>query len=104
MSAAYDEYLVPAVFRPYADDLAARVVRYEPSVVLELAAGTGVGIVLPALAAWDAFAELLDQDVIYEGPQTRERVRGSDSYVRFNSEGFAGHWHLKVVRIVGEGR
>jgi SAM-dependent methyltransferase len=41
MSAAYDEYLVPAVFRPYADDLAARVVRYQPKIVLELAAGTG---------------------------------------------------------------
>jgi SAM-dependent methyltransferase len=42
MSAAYDEYLVPAVFRPYADDLAARVARHRPRVVLELAAGTGV--------------------------------------------------------------
>ena len=42
MSAAYDEYLVPAVFQPYADDLAARVVRHQPRVVLELAAGTGV--------------------------------------------------------------
>jgi hypothetical protein len=54
--------------------------------------------------AWEAFAELLDEDVIYEGPQARERVRGSESYVRFNSEGFAGDWHLKVVRIVGERR
>ena len=42
MSAAYDEYLVPAVFRPYADDLAARVARHRPRDVLELAAGTGV--------------------------------------------------------------
>jgi SAM-dependent methyltransferase len=42
MSAAYDEFLVPAVFRPYADDLAARVSRYRPGDVLELAAGTGV--------------------------------------------------------------
>jgi len=42
MSAAYDEYLVPAVFRPYADDLASRVARHRPGVVLELAAGTGV--------------------------------------------------------------
>src|SRR3954471_22530810 len=42
MSAAYDEHLVPAVFRPYADDLAARVARHRPDVVLELAAGTGV--------------------------------------------------------------
>jgi len=42
MSAAYDELLVPAVFRPYADDLAARVARRHPRDVLELAAGTGV--------------------------------------------------------------
>ena len=42
MSTAYEEYLVPAVFRPYADDLAARVARHRPQVVLELAAGTGV--------------------------------------------------------------
>jgi SAM-dependent methyltransferase len=42
MSVAYDEYLVPAVFQPYADDLAARVAHYRPRTVLELAAGTGV--------------------------------------------------------------
>src|SRR3954447_26950438 len=42
MSSAYDEYLVPAVFRPYADDLASRVAQHQPRVVLELAAGTGV--------------------------------------------------------------
>jgi SAM-dependent methyltransferase len=42
MSSAYDECLVPAVFRPYADDLASRVARHRPQVVLELAAGTGV--------------------------------------------------------------
>jgi SAM-dependent methyltransferase len=42
MSAAYDEFLVPAVFRPYAEDLAARVARLAPQTVLELAAGTGV--------------------------------------------------------------
>jgi SAM-dependent methyltransferase len=42
MSTAYDEHLVPAVFQPYADDLASRVARHQPPVVLELAAGTGV--------------------------------------------------------------
>jgi len=42
MSTAYDEHLVPAVFRPYADDLADRVARHRPRDVLELAAGTGV--------------------------------------------------------------
>jgi hypothetical protein len=53
---------------------------------------------------WDAFAGLLADDVVYEGPQTRERVRGPGDYVRFNVEGFPGPWHLEVVRVVGEGR
>ena len=38
----YDEYLVPLIFQPYAEDLAARVASREPSRVLEIAAGTGV--------------------------------------------------------------
>lgn len=42
MSAAYDECLVPAVFAPYADDLASRVAQHQPRDVLEVAAGTGV--------------------------------------------------------------
>jgi hypothetical protein len=52
---------------------------------------------------WDVFEALLDENVVYEGPQTRERVRGSAEYVRFNVEGFPGNWHLVVVRIVGDG-
>ena len=42
MATAYDEHLVPAVFKPYADDLAARVASLAPDRVLELAAGSGV--------------------------------------------------------------
>lgn len=42
MSVAYDDYLVPYVFAPYAEDLADRVARHQPRDVLELAAGTGV--------------------------------------------------------------
>ena len=38
----YDEYLVPLIFQPYADDLAARVAARRPERVLEIAAGTGV--------------------------------------------------------------
>ena len=51
-----------------------------------------------------AFAALLADDVVYELPQTRGRVGGRDDYLRFNVEGFAGDWHLTVVRVVGEGR
>ncbi len=52
---------------------------------------------------WDAFGDLLAEDVVYEGPQTRERVRGRANYVRFNVEGFPGDWRLVVIQIVGEG-
>jgi SAM-dependent methyltransferase len=38
----YERYLVPLIFQPYAADLAARVLRRQPSRVLEIAAGTGV--------------------------------------------------------------
>ena len=38
----YERYLVPLIFEPYAADLAARVAHYQPSNVLEIAAGTGV--------------------------------------------------------------
>jgi SAM-dependent methyltransferase len=42
MPELYERYLVPLVFQPYADDLAARVIERRPSAVLELASGTGV--------------------------------------------------------------
>lgn len=38
----YDQYLVPLIFQPYAEDLANRVASRQPSSVLEIAAGTGV--------------------------------------------------------------
>jgi ketosteroid isomerase-like protein len=53
---------------------------------------------------WVMFGGLLAEDVVYEGPQTRERVRGREAYLRFNAEGFPGGWHLQVERIVGEGQ
>ena len=53
---------------------------------------------------WDRFADLVAEQVVYEAPQFRERVRGRTAYVRFNAEGFPGDWHLTVQRIIGEGR
>lgn len=63
------------------------------------------GVVIAYWAAaenrdWSAFG---DEDVVYEGPQTSERVRGRENYLRFNVEGFPGDWHLDVIRIVGDG-
>jgi len=53
---------------------------------------------------WAAFGALLAGDVVYEVPQTRERVSGREAYVRFNAEGFPGGWHLAVTRIVSQDR
>ena len=39
---------------------------------------------------WDAFGALVAENVVYEAPQTRERVRGRSAYLRFNREGFPG--------------
>jgi ketosteroid isomerase-like protein len=53
---------------------------------------------------WDRFGALVAEDVVYEGPQSRERVRGRAAYVRFNADGFPGDWHLAVERIVSGDR
>jgi hypothetical protein len=53
---------------------------------------------------WDAFGAVLAVGVVYEAPQTRERVRGRAAYLRFNAEGFPGDWQLTVERIVAEDR
>ena len=51
---------------------------------------------------WETWSSLLDRDVVYEIPQTRERIRGRDQYLRFNRE-FPGDWHLALrVAIADE--
>lgn len=50
---------------------------------------------------WGRFGSLVAEDVLYEVPQTRERVRGRAAYLRFNAEGFPGDWHIAVERITG---
>ncbi|PIM70956.1 hypothetical protein CTU88_20915 [Streptomyces sp. JV178] len=50
---------------------------------------------------WDAFADTLAEDVVYELPQTRERIRGRERYVRFNRD-YPADWHARVERIVAE--
>jgi SnoaL-like domain len=52
---------------------------------------------------WSGFAALLADEVVYELPQTRERIRGKERYVRFNVE-YPGDWHLAVEMAVGEER
>ncbi|TWD80400.1 SnoaL-like protein [Kribbella amoyensis] len=51
---------------------------------------------------WDAFAALVAEDVVYELPQTSERITGRDDYVRFNRE-YPGDWRLEVTRLLVDG-
>ncbi|MFB7242274.1 hypothetical protein CW362_16860 [Streptomyces populi] len=50
---------------------------------------------------WEAFAELLTEDVVYTLPQTRERINGRERYVEFNRE-YPGDWHVRIERVVAE--
>ena len=50
---------------------------------------------------WSAYGELLADDVIYEMPQTLERIEGKERYLRFNRE-YPGDWHISVQRVVAD--
>jgi hypothetical protein len=50
---------------------------------------------------WAGFAELLAPDVVYELPQTRERIRGRDRYVTFNAE-YPGDWRIEPQVVLGD--
>src|ERR1700745_773518 len=50
---------------------------------------------------WEAWAALLHPDVVYEIPQSRERIRGRDPYLRFNQE-FPGHWHVRPKVVIAD--
>lgn len=52
---------------------------------------------------WAAFAELLTEQVVYEIPQTRERISGRAAYLQFNAE-YPGDWRIEVHRVVAEDR
>jgi ketosteroid isomerase-like protein len=52
---------------------------------------------------WKAFGELLHEQVLYEIPQTLERVRGRAAYVEFNAT-YPGDWTLEVESIIANER
>ena len=52
---------------------------------------------------WDAWARLLHPAVVYEIPQSRERIRGRDRYLRFNQE-YPGDWHLRPKVTIADER
>jgi ketosteroid isomerase-like protein len=50
---------------------------------------------------WTGFAAILHPDVVYELPQTRERVRGREAYLDFNIT-FPGDWTIQVSRVTAD--
>jgi ketosteroid isomerase-like protein len=50
---------------------------------------------------WDGWVATMQPDVVYEVPQTRERIRGRDRYLQFNRE-FPGDWHLSPAITVAD--
>ena len=46
---------------------------------------------------WPGLSTLLHPGVVYELPQTRERIRGRERYLQFNAE-YPGDWHLTIER------
>lgn len=52
---------------------------------------------------WPGLESVLSDDVVYEIPQSRERIRGRAAYLQFNRE-FPGDWHLRPLQIIADGR
>jgi hypothetical protein len=52
---------------------------------------------------WDGWAALLHPGVVYELPQSRERIRGRERYLQFNQE-FPGDWHLELKVAIADPR
>ncbi|WP_406466297.1 nuclear transport factor 2 family protein [Streptomyces sp. NBC_00111] len=51
---------------------------------------------------WGAFAATLADGLVYDLPQSRERILGKERYVRFNQE-CPGDRHIRIERIVADG-
>jgi ketosteroid isomerase-like protein len=51
---------------------------------------------------WEAFGEVLAEDVCYELPQTSERITGREKYLAFNRE-YPGDWELTLTRLIVDG-
>ena len=50
---------------------------------------------------WDGVRDLLAEDVVFEWPHTRERLRGRDNVVDVN-RAYPEGWSLEIRRIVGD--
>jgi SnoaL-like protein len=52
---------------------------------------------------WDGWAGPLHPAVVYENPQSRERIRGRDRCLRFNRE-YPGDRHLRPKATIADER
>ena len=50
---------------------------------------------------WAGWEALLAEDVVYEMPQSRERIRGRAAYRQFNVT-YPGEWHLTPKVVIGD--
>lgn len=58
---------------------------------------------IASLAAreWDEWSALMTEDVIYDMPQTRERIIGRDAYLEFNRT-YPGEWQLDPRVVIAD--
>jgi ubiquinone/menaquinone biosynthesis C-methylase UbiE len=83
----YDRYMVPLIFEPYAADIARRAASLLPSVVLEIAAGSGVvtralAPILPGGASYivtDLNQPMIDYAASRQPPDGRIKWRQADA-------------------------
>ena len=50
---------------------------------------------------WDALAGVLDEDVVYDMPQTRELIIGRESFLEFNQT-YPGEWRLSPKIVIAD--
>lgn len=50
---------------------------------------------------WGTFKALLHENIVYELPQTRERIRGRLAFTEFNAT-YPGDWTLSIVRLISD--
>ena len=50
---------------------------------------------------WDALAAVLDEDVVYDMPQTRELIIGRESFLEFNQT-YPGEWRLSPKIVIAD--
>ena len=92
----FETLLVPLIFEPYADDLAARVATRAPRRVLEIAAGTGVvtrhmALLLPegtSIVATDLNQAMLDQAAAVGTARPVQRRQADAMQLPFADESF----------------